>query len=277
MNKQSLTDRVRRFAKDKDVSPTLIYIRFFFDSFLERLSVSKYANNFVLKGGLYLSSLLSIERRATMDIDFLMKRMELNFDSVTSCIKEIINIDIDDGVTFSYEKSESIREDDVYGGVEITLEGHLENIRQKFSLDVVTADPIIPSEIQHKYECLLTGKQLALKAYSLESFIAEKLETILAKKEGNSRSKDFYDIYVIERGFLKNISLNNLKLAFEATCKHRGFNYQRLAALSSLDSIVKNAQMQRRWESFVSRMKYAKGISLNDTLNSCKTFIELIG
>lgn len=274
MNKQSLKDRIKNLSKEMNLSPTLLYVRFFFDAFLERLVKSKYTDNFVLKGGLYLSSLVSVEKRATMDMDFLLRKLKLSQENIINCVKEIINIDNNDDVNFDYISFEPIRENDIYGGISVILDGHFANIKQRFSLDFVTGDPIINIKEKHTYKCLLTNKELRLNAYSIETFVAEKLETILSRKEDNGRSKDFYDVYIIEHEFWKTISFQNLRLAFKETCVHRLYEFNYLDALNTIKALRKSVPMHTRWEAFASKTTYANGLAFDSVLDSCEKFID---
>lgn len=196
INKDSLKAKANNISKELNISQNVVYNRFFYDAFLSRLSKSKYNNQFILKGGLYLSSILGINNRSTMDIDFYIRKISMEKDKIVDIIKEIISTNVDDGIWFEIINIGNIRNEDQYGGFQITILGHLDNVKCQFGIDIATGDPIIPSEKNYEYKCLVTKESLALKVYSLESVIAEKLETILAKSIFNSRSKDYYDLYI---------------------------------------------------------------------------------
>ena len=212
INKDSLKARANNISKELNIPQNVIYNRFFFDAFLSRLAISPHKDKLVLKGGLYLSSLLGIDTRVTMDIDFYLRRLSLEREKIIKLIDEIISIDIQDGITFGIVGSDNIRNDDLYGGFQITLLAKLDNIRYQFALDIATGDPIVPSEQNYDYKCLVIGETLKLKAYSLESVVAEKLETVLSKGIANSRSKDFYDLYILRKTQFSDIDKNILCL-----------------------------------------------------------------
>ena len=213
INKDSLKARANNLANELGVSQNIIYDRFFYDAFLSRLAISRYKDKFVLKGGLYLSSLLGINNRSTMDLDFYLKSIAMEKDNIVSIIKEISAPDLDDNISFTTIGSEDIRQEDVYGGFRVIILGKLDNVRHQFSIDVATGDPIIPSDRDYDYKCLVTGEVLPLKVYSLESVISEKLETVLSKGIANSRSKDFYDLYILRKTQIKNVNVDTLKQA----------------------------------------------------------------
>lgn len=276
INKDSLKARVNNISKQYSIAHNVVYNRFFYDSFLARLASSKYKDKFVLKGGLFLSSLLGVDTRSTMDVDFYMKQLSMERENVLSIIKEIATMEADDNVTFQIIAVGNIREEDQYGGFQITLIGRLDKVRCQFGIDIATGDPIIPSERNYDYKCLVTGEVLPIKAYSLESVIAEKLETVLAKGVSNSRSKDFYDLYILRKSQLENINTEYLIMAFEKACQYRKFTISKNAALDLVDEISLNPQIEIRWHQYCETVKYTGELPLSDALDVIREWIELI-
>lgn len=210
INKNSLQARINNLSSKTGVHPNILLKTFFFDAFLKRLSVSKYCNNFVFKGGFLLSTSLGIDLRSTMDIDFLIEKINLEKSNIINIFIEIAQIDVKDNVSFEYLNIEDIRKDDQYGGYNITFLGKLENINEQVSIDIATGDPITPSEIDYHYKCSFDEEILYFKAYNYETILAEKLQTILIRGIVNSRCKDFYDVFIIHKLRWNNINLNNL-------------------------------------------------------------------
>lgn len=274
INKDSLRAKVNKISNQLGISQNIVYDRFFFDAFLARLSASSYKDKFILKGGLYLSSVLGIDTRSTMDMDFYIKHLSMEKENIVNLIKNIADIDISDGVTFKVVGSSDIRPDDQYGGFQVKVAGKLDNVRYEFGIDVATGDPIVPSERNYEYKCLVTGETLPIKAYSLESVIAEKLETVLVRQIANSRSKDFFDLYILRKTQLDNVNKDILRKAFEETCRYRGFNISKENALSLLDEIKQNIQMNNRWNSYVKRAKYATGLTFEEVINLAIEWIK---
>ena len=188
-------------------------------------------------------------------------------ENIVNLIKNIADMDINDGVTFKVVGSSDIRLDDQYGGFQVKVVGKLDNVRYEFGIDVATGDPIVPSERNYDYKCLVTGEILPIKAYSLESVIAEKLETVLARQIANRRIKDFYDLYILRKTQLVNVDKNILKKALEEACRYRGFSISKENALSLLDEIKQNVQMNNRWNSYIKRAKYAAGLTFEEVIN----------
>lgn len=276
INKDSLKAKANNISKEFNISQNVVYNRFFYDAFLSRLSKSKYNNQFVLKGGLYLSSILGINNRSTMDIDFYIRKISMEKDKIVDIIKEIISTNVDDGIWFEVINIGNIRNEDQYGGFQITILGHLDNVKCQFGIDIATGDPIIPSEKNYEYKCLVTKESLNLKVYSLESVIAEKLETILAKSIFNSRSKDYYDLYILRKTQLLNIDNQLLIKAFQETCCYRNFNISKSDALILIDEINNNQQINIRWINYCKNVKYIENLSFKDVIASIKEWIESI-
>lgn len=275
INKDSLKARANNLANELGVSQNIIYDRFFYDAFLSRLVISRYKDKFVLKGGLYLSSLLGINNRSTMDLDFYLKSIAMEKDNIVSIIKEISALDLDDNISFTTIGSEDIRQEDVYGGFRIIILGKLDNIRHQFSIDVATGDPIIPSDRDYDYKCLVTGEVLPLKVYSLESVISEKLETVLSKGIANSRSKDFYDLYIIRKTQIKKVNADTLKQAFEKTREYRSFYIDKEDALSMLEMLKENSLADARWIAYCKNSKYVGNLPFEEVIMAIKEWVEI--
>ena len=198
MNSDKLNDIIKKKSKGNNNLAHHFHQMFFFEHVLMRLQKSKYRDNFILKGGFYLSNLFGIDNRSTMDIDTAIRKAEFTEENLINMINEIINIDIDDNVKFKIEKTEQIRDEDEYGGLRITINFMLENIKDKFHLDLATGDPIYPGPNNYRYESLIGDEVYKVWSYNLETVLAEKIETILSKLETSSRMKDYYDIYFIK-------------------------------------------------------------------------------
>lgn len=274
INKNSLQARINNLSTKTGVHPNILLKSFFFDAFLKRLAASKYADKFVFKGGFFLSTSLGINLRSTMDIDFLLRKMNLTMENIVNVLKEVSLIDIGDNVTFEYQNINEIRQDDEYGGYNIVLLGKLENIKETISIDVATGDPITPSPMDYRYKCLFDDEILSFKAYNFETILAEKLQTILFRGIANSRSKDFYDIFIIYKLRWNDIDTKVLKEAFVNTCNYRGTVFAKDEALRIVDRIKNDSQMESRWKTYSKRNQFAKNIEFKDTLNPLEIIIE---
>lgn len=276
INKDSLAARINRISKEKGINANVLYSRYFFDCFLTRLAKSKYADKFILKGGLYLSSILGIENRFTMDIDFLIQKIKMEHDNIVLIVKEICNQSLDDNVNFKYIGDSKIKKDDIYGGFSIVLEGNLENVRQCFDIDLATGDVIYPKECNYEYDCIITNETINLKSYPIESIIAEKIQTFLVKGVLNSRSKDFYDLYILEKMYFNNNNINTIKKAFYMTCKNRNCEMTKDEACDIVESVKANIIQQNRWDSYSKSTKYASGILFDDVLEAIRRLVNAL-
>ena len=223
MNSQQLKDKIRNISKEKNTDFNTLLRLHMYDRFLERLSVSKYKDNFILKGGFYLSTLFGVESRNTMDIDIAFRNANFNEKAIINMIKEIISIETGDNAKIEFLGISPIRGDDEYGGFRIELLTKIDNIKEKFHIDIATGDPITPKEINYKYKPLLKDNYINLWAYNIETVLAEKLETILSRAELNGRIRDFYDVYLIYTKDWDNVNMKNLKQAVEVTFKKREY------------------------------------------------------
>lgn len=263
MNSQQLKDKIRNISKEKNTDFNTLLRLHMYDRFLERLSVSKYKDNFILKGGFYLSTLFGVESRNTMDIDIAFRNANFNEKAIINMIKEIISIETGDNAKIEFLGISPIRGDDEYGGFRIELLTKIDNIKEKFHIDIATGDPITPKEINYKYKPLLKDNYINLWAYNIETVLAEKLETILSRAELNGRIRDFYDVYLIYTKDWDNVNMKNLKQAVEVTFKKREYTGN---PVQTLELIMDSSVLKERWKSYQRKYDYANNIDFDDIL-----------
>lgn len=270
---QAVKDKLKNISKDKNVDFNSVMRFYMYDRFIERLSKSKYKDNFILKGGFYLSKLFGLDNRSTMDIDTAIRKTKFTEDNVIKIITEIINIDINDNVKFEIEKREFIRDEDEYGGLRITINFMLENMKDSFHIDIATGDPIHPGPDDYKYESLIGNEVYKVWSYNLETVLAEKIETILGKLEISSRMKDYYDIYLIHKFKFNKINKTKFRGAVEKTFKKRNFNTDLITSLK----VVKDSKILKdKWTSYSRKNSYAKNIEFDETIKCLEDFIEIL-
>ena len=194
-NASSLKDNARNVAEKNDISIGQVLQNYMFERVLERLSKSKYKENFVIKGGLLLSSIMGINLRTTMDIDTNIVGISLEKENLLKILEQILSLDIGDKVLFKIEKVEDIKQEEYYGGYKFKILGIYENIKVRFHMDVSTGDIITPREIEYQYKKLFDNEWIDILSYNQETIIAEKLQAVLERKLTNSRMKDYYDLY----------------------------------------------------------------------------------
>lgn len=270
---QAVKDKLRNISREKNVDFNSVMRFYMYDRFIERLSKSKYKDNFILKGGFYLSKLFGLDNRSTMDIDAAIRKTKFTEENVIKMITEIINIDADDNVKFEIEKTGPIRDEDEYGGLRITINFMLENMRDSFHVDIATGDLIHPGPDDYKYESLIGNEVYRVWSYNLETVLAEKIETILSKLEASSRMKDYYDIYLIHKFKFNKINKNKFRCAVEKTFEKREFNADIIASLNA----VKDSKILRdKWVSYSRKNSYARSLEFDETIKCLEDFIEIL-
>lgn len=276
INKNSLQARINNLSRDSGINQNILLKSFFFDAFLKRLEKSPYHYNFIFKGGFLLSTSLGIKMRSTMDIDFLLRKIPLVKEEIIKIINDICNVDIDDNVAFEYRNIAEIRDNDDYGGYNVSILGKLENIKEVVSIDVATGDPITPHVVDYQYRCMFDDSVLLFKAYNYETILAEKLQTILFRGLANSRSKDYYDFYIIYQTKWQDINIATLKEAFYKTCKYRGTMYSPEDVTRIVSSIKGDKLMKSRLDLYKNKNIFASGIEFAKTVECIETITNLI-
>lgn len=243
-----------------------------FERVLERISISKYKNNFILKGGLLLSSIMGIDTRTTIDMDTCIKGLDLTDEQMYKVLQEILNIDVEDRVEFKIKNSEPIREDDDYGGIKYNILAIFENIRVNLSIDIATGDIITPKEIEYEYKMIFEDRSLNIMVYNIETIIAEKFQTVISRNVLNSRMKDYYDLYYLLT--YKEFSKDTLKTATINTFKKRETDINEID--KQLDKINKSDFVKELWTSYTKKYQYAKNIQFEDIMNIMAKIKKLI-
>jgi predicted nucleotidyltransferase component of viral defense system len=232
---------------DNDKAKVLIR-NFIMERFLERVSLSPYRNNFILKGGMLVASVVGLETRATMDIDTTVKSLTLSTENARSVIEKIILIDVDDGVTFEIKKVSDIMEGHDYPGIRFMLEAKLDMIRQMIKIDISTGDIITPEAVEYSYKLMFENRSISLWTYNLETMLGEKLETIMARENANTRMRDFYDIFILTEE--KNVDYKILYSAFMATSEKRETTTMISRFDSILESVLQDSAMRKMWDMY---------------------------
>lgn len=246
----SVLAKLKNKAKASSISYQQCLQLFFQEEFLRRLAGSKYAENFVLKGGLFIYTLTNFESRATVDVDFLMRGLNNDLSRMDEIIAEILTVDTgNDFVTFKAGKAEPIAVQRKYHGISTQITGYIKNVRVPFNVDIGVGDVIVPNAQRRTIQTQLEGyEKPEILTYSLESTIAEKFDAILQRFELTGRMKDFYDIYYLSRTF----DFDGLKLqtAIQETLQNRGTTYEK-DSFDRVLSLVDDEDMKSKWRYFL--------------------------
>jgi putative uncharacterized protein (fragment) len=221
ISSESLKGKIRNIANSKNFSSQEVLQMFFFERFLERLSKSKYKFNFVIKGGLLISSMIGIDNRTTMDMDTTIKGVPLNEEVIRNIVLEIINVEVDDGIEFEITDISHIREEDEYENFRVHVIANFDKIKNDMEIDSTTGDAITPKEIEYLYPCMFQEESLRVLAYPLETILAEKYESVIKRNISTTRMRDFYDLYNLYNLRKENISFDILKQAIISTANRR--------------------------------------------------------
>ena len=239
MNSDKLNNIIKKKSNGNNNLAHHLHQMFFFEHVLMRLEKSKYRDNIILKGGVLLSSIIGEDLRTTKDIDATLKSLPLNIVSIRNIFEEILSIDIDDNVTFEIANIKDIRLEDEYGGFRINVKGTFDKIRTNFFIEITTGDIITPREIKYKYNSIFEDKKINIMAYTIETIIAEKFESIISKNITTTRAKDFYDLYILLTRFYDELNKSTLVKAIKNTFKRRETNYD-------VEKIVKTLSLMQQ-------------------------------
>lgn len=267
-NAMSLKAKIRNLAKEKNTSTQVILQNYMFERFLERLSRSKYRDNFILKGGVLIAAIVGIDNRSTMDLDATIKNYPISIESLTKAITEIFSVEVDDGVSFSFTGIEPIRDDDVYGGYRVGIKAAYDTIITPLSVDITTGDVIIPKEVFHLFKMTFDEGTIGVWAYNIETVLAEKIETILQRGELNTRPRDFYDIYILAS--TQEFDRPTLSEALKKTIEHRKTTHILNNTLERIKTIETSEVLKDRWTRYSKNYPYAEDIAYEDTIKALK-------
>ncbi|HGI2302683.1 TPA: nucleotidyl transferase AbiEii/AbiGii toxin family protein [Streptococcus agalactiae] len=267
MNKAKLTALCHKISKQTGLTFNSVMTYYFLEVILKKLSQSSYSDHYIFKGGFLLSNVIGVESRSTVDIDFLFNKQTLSGESIQRQLTEILAEDSKDDISFSIQSITAIKESDDYGGYRATILCQLENIKQMIHLDIATGDIVTPHPVNYDYKAIFDNKSFPIIAYTIETILAEKLQTIYSRNFLNSRSKDFYDVYILSKLKRQEINFSQLNIACQRTFSYRDteLNFNKLIEL--LETFKSDAIQSQQWQNYSKKYSYTKGISFSDILD----------
>lgn len=273
---EQLKGAIRNIAKAKNLRSQEVLQMFMFERILDRLAASEYRNNFILKGGLLISSMIGISERTTMDMDTTVKGIDMTEEEITKVIKDILSLDTGDGISFVYKRIEPIREDDDYNNFRVFFDAEYGKIKNPMKIDITTGDEITPAAIQYNFPLLFDERSIPVMAYTLETILAEKYETIIRRNIGTTRARDFYDLYALYRVHKDEIRVPVLKLAVEHTARKRG-SLELMSEWSEIiDDIRAENALYSLWDNYIEENTYASGLTFDEVVDSVYTIGKLL-
>ncbi len=270
----SLRGKGRHLSNEHGLKPQEVLQMYLFEHLLMRLAKSPYADKFVLKGGLLISSMTGIYQRTTMDMDATVVGMDMDEAAVANALREICATDVGDGMTYAFERIEPIREDDEYANWRAHLRARYGRIDAPVKVDITTGDAIYPSQVRHKFELMFDQGTLDVLSYHPATVLAEKLETVLSRGVANTRGRDFYDLYAIPKYYSETISAGDTREALLRTAERRGSRAAIESWRETVEALRSSDVMQRVWEAYLSDNSYARGVRLEDALDSIEEIMH---
>ena len=274
MNKAKVNAMIRKKSEERGVSINTLLLLYFFETFLEGMAESKYKTNLIIKGGFLLSSMLGIETRTTMDMDMALANRTLDENTAKEIFDEIALVASKDEINFEVQSISEIKIEDKYPGFRVSILGRLENIRQPFSVDIATGDPITPEAIEYRYKSIFdSSREIKVLSYNIETIIAEKLETAVSRKTDNSRSKDFYDLYIVFSLMMDSVDVDLLREATEKTFGYRRTEFSVEGIITDLENIREDAGFKRRWDTYCKRNEYVDDVDFDDVIKKIEASV----
>lgn len=191
---EQLKGAIRNIASEKNLRSQEVLQMYLFERILERFAASRFRSNFILKGGLLISSMIGIQERTTMDMETNVRWLPMEKEEISDIIQEILALDVGDGFEFQFQRMEPIREDDAYNNFRVHIQARYGKINSPMKIDITTGNKITPAAVQYDYPWLFEQKSIPVMVYTLETVLAEKYETIIRRNIGTTRARDFYDL-----------------------------------------------------------------------------------
>ena len=275
-NKDSLKVKVSNLALSTNIPNKYLIQSFMFEALLKRISVSKYKDKFIIKGGLLLSFIFGVNLRSTMDLDTTIKGLPLDRTTITKVVNEIISIDLKDNIKLEIENIKDIREEELYSGFNINLKAEFDGLRTNLMIDITTGDVITYKEVQFEYKTLFDNEIVNIMTYNYETIIAEKFEAIISRNIDNTRMKDYYDLYMFVNLKWNDIDKTILRKAiFNTSEKRETLNYIENAD-KYIELINEDSKLKSLWKNYQNNYAYAKDISFENTIAAIKVINGVI-
>lgn len=271
---KQLKDWISNYSKQNSLESNTVLQTYMMERFLERVAKSKYKDNFIIKGGFLIAAMVGIDMRSTMDIDTTIKGVHTDQYEIEKIVNEILLEDVDDNITFTMKSIKSIHKASKYNDFRIGIEAQFLTIRVTIKIDITTGDVIIPKEIDYSYKLLFEDREIMIKAYNIYTILAEKIESIIVRNVSNTRSRDFYDIYVLSKTESFKINKQDLKVAVYRKAKERNTIEYIDNYLKYITDISESQDIQKVWDSYKEKYSYARNIDLNDILEYLKKVLQ---
>ena len=273
---EQIKGRIKSVAKQNNADARTLMRIYMMERFLERLAQSEYRDNFIIKGGILVTAMIGVAHRSTMDIDTSMKNLNLSAEDALRVVNRVKDIDLDDGVSFDVKDVSNIMDEMEYPGIRVTMNANVGRLITPLKIDISTGDVITPRAIEFNYDLLLEDRSISLWSYNLETILAEKLQTVLARGILNTRMRDFYDIRMLLDTYEDKVNKAVLKDAFAATCKKRGTNHLQEQAEEIIKIIEADEQLQVLWRAYQKKYSYVEEIDYASVISGVRKLMDWI-
>lgn len=273
---EQIKGRIKSVAKQNNADARTLMRIYMMERFLERLAQSEYRDNFIIKGGILVTAMIGVAHRSTMDIDTSMKNLNLSAEDALRVVNQVKDIDLDDGVSFDVKDVSNIMDEMEYPGIRVTMNANVGRLITPLKIDISTGDVITPRAIEFNYDLLLEDRSISLWSYNLETILAEKLQTVLARGILNTRMRDFYDIRMLLDTYEDKVNKAVLKDAFAATCKKRGTDHLQEQAEEIIKIIEADEQLQVLWRAYQKKYSYAADIDYASVISDVRKLMDWI-
>ncbi len=273
---EQIKGRIKSVAKQNNADARTLMRIYMMERFLERLAQSEYRDNFIIKGGILVTAMIGVAHRSTMDIDTSMKNLNLSAEDALRVVNQVKDIDLDDGVSFEVKDVSNIMDEMEYPGIRVTMNANVGRLITPLKIDISTGDVITPRAIEFNYDLLLEDRSISLWSYNLETILAEKLQTVLARGILNTRMRDFYDIRMLLDTYEDKVNKAVLKDAFAATCKKRGTDHLQEQAEEIIKIIEADEQLQVLWRAYQKKYSYAADIDYASVISGVRKLMDWI-
>ena len=273
---EQIKGRIKSVAKQNNADARTLMRIYMMERFLERLTQSEYRDNFIIKGGILVTAMIGVAHRSTMDIDTSMKNLNLSAEDALRVVNQVKDIDLDDGVSIEVKDVSNIMDEMEYPGIRVTMNANVGRLLTPLKIDISTGDVITPRAIEFNYDLLLEDRSIKLWSYNLETILAEKLQTVLARGILNTRMRDFYDIRMLVDTYEDKVNKAVLKDAFAATCKKRGTDNLQEQAEEIVKIIEADEQIQVLWRAYQKKYSYAADIDYASVIRGVRKLMDWI-
>lgn len=273
---EQLKGAIRSMAAKKNLRAQEVLQMFLFERIIDRLAASSFRDNFILKGGLLISSMIGIGERTTMDMDTTVRGIQMEEGEIVSAVKEIIAMDVGDGISFEFQKIEPIREDDAYNNFRVHLRAKYGKIDSPMKIDITTGDIITPAAIRYDFPFVFEEKTVPVMAYTLETVLAEKYETIIRRNIGTTRARDFYDLHTLYRSRKDVVQMDVLRAAVIHTAEKRDSIDDIRDWRDILKDIREEPQLYLLWDNYAADNKYIGDLKFNEVLDTVDEIAKIL-